>query len=97
LFRDYESQFGKEVQDFEDHMEDVQAGACLCDARRLKELRENQEAHHKELGRMVEETREIGRHLQRHADFVMNSWEREQDLRERSYIRLSFYGVVEFP
>lgn len=81
LFRDYESQLGKEVQDFEAHIEDLEARACLCDKRRLKELRDSQEAHRKEFGQVAADTRE---YFQRHDAFLANLEKREQDVRERT-------------
>jgi hypothetical protein len=87
LFRDYESQLGKEVQDFEYHIEDLEARACVCDKRRLKELRDSQEAHHKEFGQVFADTRE---YFQRQDGFLVNLLKREQDLRDRSYFQSSF-------
>jgi hypothetical protein len=86
LIRDYESQLGKEVQDFEDNIEYLEEKACLCDKRRLKELRESQEAHHKEIGQLVADNQE---YFQRHDSLLVNLLKREQDLRERS----CFYQV----
>lgn len=81
LIRDYESQLGKEVQDFEGHIEDLEERACLCDKMRLKELRDSQEAHHKEFGRLVADTQE---YFRRHDGLLVNLLKREQDLRDRS-------------
>jgi len=82
LFSDFESQLGKEVQDFEDHIEDLQEKAWLCDKRRLKKLHDSQEAHHKQFGHVFAETRD---HLQRHEDFLDSWLKRDEDLRERQY------------
>jgi hypothetical protein len=87
LFRDYESQLNKEVQAFESHIEDLESRACLCDKKRLKELRDSQEAHHKQFGQIVSDTRE---YFQRHDDIIENLLKREQDLRERSCLQSSF-------
>ena len=87
LFNDFESQLGKEVQDFEDHIEDLQEKAWLCDKRRLKKLHDSQEAHHKQFGHIFAETRD---HMQRHDNFLDNWLKRDQDLRESPHVHSSF-------
>ena len=83
MFRDYESQLGKEVQDFENHLDDLETKATLCDKRRLKELHDNRMAHHSQIR---QETRE---EAQRQNDFLLELWQKDQNLRERSYSRSS--------
>jgi hypothetical protein len=80
MFRDYESQLGKEVQDFENHIEDLEALACLCDKKRLQELHDSLGAHHETIGQVVAENRE---HFQRRDDIIVQLWKRDQELIQR--------------
>lgn len=87
LFNDFESQLGKEVQDFEHHIEDLQEKAWLCDKRRIKKLHDSQEAHYEQFGQVFAETRD---HLQRHDDFLDSWLKKDEDLRERPHVQSSF-------
>jgi len=86
LIRDFEAQFGKEVEDFENHLEALEAHACLCDKKRLQELHNNLSEHNRAIGQVVagnEEQRE------RIDELVTQLWKRDQELQRRAYALVS--------
>jgi hypothetical protein len=85
IIKDFESQLGKEVQNFETHMEELEDRVRLCDRRRLMELHDNQEAYAK-IGKT------ISAGLQRQGEILERLWKNQQDKDERSYSRSKFSG-----
>jgi hypothetical protein len=72
----FESHLGKYVHDFEDHIDDVQDRALLCDKRRLKKLAEEQKNHDQAIGHMASENQ---KNFQHHEQLLINLWKREDE------------------
>jgi hypothetical protein len=79
MFKDYESQLGKEVEDFENDMENLKERLSISDRKRLMELRDSQKDQDKKLGQGFAESHE---YLKRQEDRFEKLYKREQDLRE---------------
>ena len=80
LFRDFDSHLGKEVHNFEGHLEELQGRACACDRRRLKALLNMQERQQEEAKQHFAE--EIG-YFRRQEDFHEQLLKRDRELQER--------------
>jgi hypothetical protein len=87
LFKDFEFQLGEEVDSFNNHMDDLEHRASLCDKRRLSELLENQTALHREFRQAAADAK---KDFQRLTDIDVKLWKVNQNISERLYRRLSF-------
>ena len=83
LFRDYESQFEKEIHDFEAHLEDVESFALLCDKKRLEEVRRNEERQLKKIGEVFTENHKQFQRASARDETMLNFLKREQESQER--------------
>lgn len=80
LISNFNSRLGKEVEDFETHMEDLEARARFCDRKRLKDVLENQEALRRDV---VAGAGASVQHLEQHHNILVDLWKLDQDIRKR--------------
>lgn len=59
IFRDFQSQLGKEVEVFEGHMEQLDSLAAVCDKKRLKKILDNLESQRESFDKAQTATRQL--------------------------------------
>lgn len=85
IFRDYDSHLGKEVEAFENHVEELESLACRSDKKRIKTMHDSQDAYHKDARSHMSEARD---HLQLHSDLLHNIVKREEELAQRMCLNI---------
>lgn len=83
LFTNFESHFDQELQNFRNHVDEVESLASICDKRRLERLLKTQEIQRADFDSMAQEARDYFHDSSYRERLLINLTKRESAIRER--------------